>query len=230
MCRPHYARERQRIAQQNYDYKMRSCVTKGCLKKTSSETGYCAQHKRQIRVAGITWAKGERPNLGTCLVDKCETPTFNPGQICKLHRSRARMYSLTDEQIISMLHNAECAICARVDNLNIDHDHSCCPGEQSCGKCVPCRVGTAQIHSLLQGHGEVMSSRELAEALLALRGCALTDDGERMRQARATPVTAIQFGSELMRNWARESSDKFRAVLRWYFPKRFALMKEGKIR
>ena len=51
-----------------------------------------------------------------------------------------------------------------------------------------------------------------------------------MRQAGATPITAIQFGSELMRNWARESSDKFRAVLRWYFPKRFALMKEGKIR
>ena len=53
---------------------------------------------------------------------------------------------------------------------------------------------------------------------------------ERMRQAGATPITTIQFGSELMRNWARESSDKFRAVLRWYFPKRFALMKEGKIR
>ena len=53
---------------------------------------------------------------------------------------------------------------------------------------------------------------------------------ERMRQAGATPITAIQFGSELMRNWARESSDKFREVLRWYFPKRFALMKDGKIR
>ena len=53
---------------------------------------------------------------------------------------------------------------------------------------------------------------------------------ERMRQAGATPITTIQFGSELMRNWARESSDKFRAVLRWYFPRRFALMKEGKIR
>ena len=53
---------------------------------------------------------------------------------------------------------------------------------------------------------------------------------ERMRQAGATPITAIQFGSELMRTWARESSDKFRQVLRWYFPKRFALMKEGKIR
>ena len=53
---------------------------------------------------------------------------------------------------------------------------------------------------------------------------------ERMRAAGATPITAIQFGSELMRNWARESSQKFREVLKWYFPKRFALMKEGKIR
>ncbi|MBK4214773.1 hydrolase [Paracoccus caeni] len=53
---------------------------------------------------------------------------------------------------------------------------------------------------------------------------------DRMIQAGAQPVTAIQFGSELMRNWARESSDKFRRVLRWYFPKRFGLMKEGKIK
>lgn len=53
---------------------------------------------------------------------------------------------------------------------------------------------------------------------------------ERMRAAGATPITAIQFGSELMRNWARSGSDRFRKVLQWYFPKRFALMKEGKIR
>ena len=52
---------------------------------------------------------------------------------------------------------------------------------------------------------------------------------ERMQAAGATPITAIQFGSELMRNWARESSDKFRKVLQWYFPKRFGLIKEGKI-
>ena len=53
---------------------------------------------------------------------------------------------------------------------------------------------------------------------------------ERMQAAGATPITAIQFGSELMRNWARDSSDKFRKVLQWYFPKRFALMKEGRIK
>ena len=52
---------------------------------------------------------------------------------------------------------------------------------------------------------------------------------ERMQAAGATPITAIQFGSELMRNWARPDSSKFREVLQWYFPKRFGLMKDGKI-
>jgi len=40
----------------------------------------------------------------------------------------------------------------------------------------------------------------------------------RMVHAGAQPVTAISFGSELMRNWARPTSDEFRKVLRWYFP------------
>lgn len=52
---------------------------------------------------------------------------------------------------------------------------------------------------------------------------------DRMIQAGAHPVTAISFGSELMRNWARPSSDRFRKVLQWYFPKRFAVMKNGTI-
>lgn len=52
---------------------------------------------------------------------------------------------------------------------------------------------------------------------------------DRMIAAGARPVTAISFGSELMRNWARPHSDRFRKVLQWYFPERFRLMKEGKI-
>jgi nicotinamidase-related amidase len=40
----------------------------------------------------------------------------------------------------------------------------------------------------------------------------------RMIQAGAHPVTAISFGSELMRNWARTDSDNLRKVMRWYFP------------
>lgn len=41
---------------------------------------------------------------------------------------------------------------------------------------------------------------------------------DRMIAAGAKPVTAISFGAELMRNWAREDSDKLREVMRWYFP------------
>lgn len=50
---------------------------------------------------------------------------------------------------------------------------------------------------------------------------------DRMMAAGAQPVTAISFGSELMRNWAREDSDKYRKVLQWYFPERQRLAKEG---
>lgn len=50
---------------------------------------------------------------------------------------------------------------------------------------------------------------------------------DRMMAAGAQPVTAISFGSELMRNWARADSDKYRKVLQWYFPERQRLAKEG---
>jgi nicotinamidase-related amidase len=43
---------------------------------------------------------------------------------------------------------------------------------------------------------------------------------QRMIQAGAHPITAISFGSELMRNWARRDSDNLRKVLRWYFSAR----------
>lgn len=41
---------------------------------------------------------------------------------------------------------------------------------------------------------------------------------ERMVTAGAQPITAISFGCELMRNWARDDSDNLRQVMRWYFP------------
>jgi nicotinamidase-related amidase len=43
---------------------------------------------------------------------------------------------------------------------------------------------------------------------------------DRMISAGAQPVTAISFGCELMRNWARPEADGLRQVMRWYFPER----------
>jgi hypothetical protein len=34
------------------------------------------------------------------------------------------------------LEDTECAICGSDQDLVIDHDHNCCPGMWSCGKCV----------------------------------------------------------------------------------------------
>lgn len=56
-------------------------------------------------------------------------------------RKNGRLYrhGLTSERYEEMLmgQNYGCATCGRDDEtLHIDHDHACCPGKKSCGKCV----------------------------------------------------------------------------------------------
>lgn len=62
-------------------------------------------------------------------------------------RERSRRYNyakhnLTIEQWDQMFANqgGKCAICGDENtaerNLHIDHDHECCPGTYSCGKCI----------------------------------------------------------------------------------------------
>jgi nicotinamidase-related amidase len=60
----------------------------------------------------------------------------------------------------------------------------------------------------------------VADAVGGISAVAHARAFDRMIAAGARPVTAIAFGCELMRNWAREDSDKLRAVMRWYFSER----------
>ena len=66
----------------------------------------------------------------------------------ELRKYRARVaarkyrYGITEEQYDSLLEaqgNA-CAVCKTEFSTelwpNVDHDHNCCPGKKSCGKCL----------------------------------------------------------------------------------------------
>lgn len=69
-----------------------------------------------------------------------QNQTYSP------EKTRARkllsVYNITQDDYNAMLErqNHVCAICKGVNangySLYVDHDHSCCPGEKSCGKCV----------------------------------------------------------------------------------------------
>ena len=53
-------------------------------------------------------------------------------------------YGISEEQFEDMLAKQDysCAICRETldlinySNIHIDHDHKCCPGRKTCGKCV----------------------------------------------------------------------------------------------
>lgn len=58
------------------------------------------------------------------------------------HTQNLKRFGLTPEQYIDMANsqNNVCKICGNEEKqnrrLSVDHDHNCCPGQESCGKCI----------------------------------------------------------------------------------------------
>ncbi len=50
-------------------------------------------------------------------------------------RSIAKKYKLSKDAYYQLLGNG-CEACGASDNLTVDHDHGCCPGKETCGKCI----------------------------------------------------------------------------------------------
>lgn len=58
---------------------------------------------------------------------------------CNRLASKLSMYKLTLEEFnkLTSKYNGGCYICGRIGNvMHIDHDHSCCPGKRTCGRCT----------------------------------------------------------------------------------------------
>lgn len=57
-------------------------------------------------------------------------------------KAQLKLYGITEDEYNFRLDQQEgvCAICQNESNsgrnLDVDHDHECCPGRKSCGKCI----------------------------------------------------------------------------------------------
>lgn len=64
----------------------------------------------------------------------------DPEYFVKLCLKRSYKLSLEQYNEIFKSQNSVCAICKQPpkdgERLNVDHDHACCPGEKTCGKCI----------------------------------------------------------------------------------------------
>jgi hypothetical protein len=78
----------------------------------------------------------------TCAIATCPRPARWAGY-CASHCRRFRRVGITEAEVAALLtaQRGRCAICKSLEptgsgDWHIDHDHTCCPGKRSCGKCV----------------------------------------------------------------------------------------------
>lgn len=186
VCRHHYAnahymkgrgkakikRNRKKV---NYDGSLVVCVYSGCESQRFGGE-WCAGHYYQN-------LKGEELSeiggTSRCGVPMCEAEIVvnrNKRGLCAKHRGLATRFSLSDELLVSMHkpENYTCgnAKCPAASELQVDHDHSCCPrtpgGSRSCGKCVRgwlCRNCNVALGLLYEDSARIHGLAAYASAL-----------------------------------------------------------------
>lgn len=153
-CNSHYERSRRGVDLsapiEQREYGERVCKIDGCGRKRGhSSATYCVMHRQRVYVSGepgpVQPKQAERGHA-----------VWNTPNERRLV-SRLYMFGLTPETFNELLasQGGRCAICGtddpkrgnRVSTWTVDHDHNCCPGKKSCGRCVrgllcsPCNRG-----------------------------------------------------------------------------------------
>jgi hypothetical protein len=115
-------------------------------KASSTKTGTSGTSTKQCKSCGSTTRKltTPGPRCATCHRDRRTTV-----QLARRLAYVSKQYNLTPEQYQALwdLSGGLCYGCRRNKGRCVDHDHACCPGKVSCGKCVrgllcgPCNKG-----------------------------------------------------------------------------------------
>lgn len=106
-----------------------------------------------------TWNDCQRPHYATGL---CRThyvrkfngsPMDNPKDSNYKYKSIKTRYKL-DKDTYDKMAKDGCVICSSKERLTVDHDHSCCLKDRTCGKCVRgivCQSCNMSLSKLEQG-------------------------------------------------------------------------------
>lgn len=111
-----------------------NCDIEGCDNPHWAK-GYCSSHYSRKRL-GQDLEAPLRPKVDhpRCSVPECAREN-SKAEFCRKHTHVARTYNLSAGEIYELFKNP-CAICSSWENPSVDHDHTCCPGDKSCGNCV----------------------------------------------------------------------------------------------
>lgn len=156
MCSRHYNKWRYQ------NIRTRVCIVPECNTWQNSSTGYCGFHYTSLRILGDPLARGMAGDFcryghqgqyvqrksgrvcGECLRirDRERSKTEKRQRQSKNYRLTT-MFKMTLEEFESKIQvqDGKCAICEDIlvggrNGASVDHDHACCPGKKSCGRCL----------------------------------------------------------------------------------------------
>lgn len=156
------------------------CGNEFTYTKVTKRRVYCTE---RCRMAAADAAKAQRVSIsarqcacgstdvarvGKPVCPNCRKDKRDPVKMRLKERARTlRLYGLSTEQYDGLVaqQGGKCAVCqaaGSADSWHIDHDHACCPGKGSCGRCV--RGLLCQNCNLLLGHANDDPTR-LAQAI-----------------------------------------------------------------
>jgi hypothetical protein len=142
-------------------YKHKDCRCEPC-KKAHSDYQRAQREVSRDKITGSEpWHGTESGYNRGC---RCE-----PCRAAHSLRGRIKRYGISEERVLSLLERMVCKVCRTVDpgkfGWVIDHDHKCCPGRKSCGKCVRELICGSCNHMLGQGKDDPEILRSGADYL-----------------------------------------------------------------